>query len=79
MTHQEILDLHSSVRTRMAQAVRERMAKEDEATREENLRVQALCKEHTGHVYGVGNSLTSLFGDKRYCVLCGAQEPNAEA
>ena len=80
MTPQEIADMHASVRERIAKAVRARMAQEDEAIKAENLRVQGLCSEHTGHIYGCGSSMNSiLFGDRRYCVLCGAKEPKTEA
>ena len=80
MTPQEIADLHASVRERISKAVRVRMAQEDEAIKSESLRVQGLCFEHIGHVYGPGSSMNSiLFGDSRYCVLCGAQEPKRPA
>jgi len=81
MTPQEITDLAASASERVTDFFKKKYAEERKAIDDERARVQALCGEHTGHVYGPDpNPLSSIFGDrKRGCVYCGAQEPAAAA
>jgi len=74
MTPQEIADLSTSVTQRCVTLLEEKWNEEQRAIDAERARVQALCLEHTGHVFGLDPYPLRFGAPVRRCVYCGARE-----
>jgi hypothetical protein len=66
MSPQEIVDATATARKRMLAVVRKEMQAERDLLAKERARIQGLCAEHTGHVFGLGQWPST----GRICVYC---------
>lgn len=72
MTPQQIVDLKSSLHARCMEQVRAQREQERVAIKVERERIQALCVQHTGHLFGAGEGTFEwACGGTLVCVYCG--------
>lgn len=79
MTPQEITDLFVSAHARSVALIRKRMAAESEAIDAERKRVQALCAEHTGHVFAPDHDALRWGITGQICVYCRTTRPDGQS
>jgi peptide methionine sulfoxide reductase MsrB len=73
MSPQEIVNATATARERMLAVVRQETHLERDLLAKERARIQGLCAEHTGHVFGLGRWPST----GRFCVYCELLAPSS--